>query len=122
MADKPVKLSRIPDLIVLGLFVATLIASACIWWLGNWEEYGLWLRLTLKILWTVWGVAFLATFLTKATIFGWTFRKYFRWEEATPPPPTAPRPTQAPWSKGPASSFGITVALTSLTGALGLAI
>ncbi|MGL4551116.1 MAG: hypothetical protein ACRC33_08010, partial [Gemmataceae bacterium] len=51
------------------------------------------------------------------TVFGWSFRRYFRWDGEGDPPPGAPRPTKAPWYKSPTASFGFTVAIVSVTGA-----
>jgi hypothetical protein len=120
MAEQRTRWARlIPDLIVLGLLLASIIASLCLWFLGNWAEYGWWLMLTLRIIWGCWIVACLATVLTKVTIFGWSFRKYFRWPgEGRPPDPGAPRPTRAPWVKSAAASFSFTVAMVSVTGAI----
>jgi hypothetical protein len=111
----------IADLVVLGLLVGSLLASGCIWLLGDWEQYGWWLRLTLRIIWGCWIVVFLATMLTKVTIFGWSFRRYFRWNDKSQPPPQIPRPTRAPWSKSGLASFSFTVSLVALTGIIALA-
>lgn len=111
----------IPDLIVLGLLAASAVASLCLWFFGNWDEYGFWLALALRIVWGCWIVACLATVLTKVTIFGWTFRKYFRWPTAERPPDARIRPTRAPWVKSAAASFSFTVAMVSVTGAFAIA-
>jgi len=118
----PRKASLITNLIVLGLFAGTLIASACLWWLGDWENHDAGLKLTLKILWGSWMGVCLATLLTQATIFGWTFRQYFRdWPEGwNPSEMFRRRPTRAPWSKSGLASFSFTVAMASVTGLVAL--
>src|SRR5262245_223945 len=108
---------QIPDLTVLGLLAASVIASLVMWFVGNWDEYGWWLALALRIVWGSWIVACLATVLTKVTIFGWTFRKYFRWPGEGRPAGARIRPTRAPWVKSAATSFSFTVAMVSVTGA-----
>jgi len=111
----------IPDLIVLGLLGASVIASLCLWFLGDWDNYSFWLHLTLRIIWGCWIVACLATVLTKVTIFGWSFRKYLRWPGEGRPPGARIRPTRAPWIKSAAGSFSFTVAMVSVTGAFAIA-
>jgi hypothetical protein len=118
---QPGKAGRITDLVVLGLLVGTAMASGCLWYLGNWEEHGWALTLTLRILWGSWIVACLATILTKVTIFGWSFRQYFRWQGEGRPPWARFRPSRAPWSKDGKASFSITVAMVSLTGLVAVA-
>ncbi len=103
---------------VIVLFVAMAIASTCLWYFGNWEEYEFGLTLTLRILWGVWLVVLLATILTRVTIFGWSFRNYLRLDEAGPPLPR--RPTTAPWYKSGVTSFAITVFIVSLTGVVSI--
>jgi hypothetical protein len=107
----------ISTLVVVCLLVATLVATVCLWLFVDRERYGFGLTLTLRILWGVWIVTLLAVFLTRVTIFGWSFRRYFRWQAEGPPPEQAPRPTRAPWTKGSKTSFSITVVLVSMTGA-----
>jgi hypothetical protein len=107
----------ISTLVVISLLAATLIATVCLWLFVDQERYGFGLTLTLRILWGAWIVTLLATTLTHVTIFGWSFRRYFRWSDDSPPPPQAPRPTRAPWTKGSKTSFSITVVLVSMTGA-----
>ena len=73
------KAGLITNLVVLALLAGTAIASLCLWYLGDWEGHAWALTLTLRILWGSWIVACLATILTRVTIFGWSFRQYFRW-------------------------------------------
>src|SRR6185503_7699136 len=84
-------------------------------------EYHWGVTLAFRILWGCWIVGLCALILTRVTIFGWSFRRYFRWDEPTPPP-GAPRPTRAPWRKGGKSSFGFTVTMVSVTGAAAVTI
>jgi hypothetical protein len=121
-ANRNGKATWIVTLVFLGHLAGVLIASACLWWLGNWERYHSGLTLTLRILWGVLTVHLLATILTRVTIFGWNFRRYFRPTEATKPPPPPLRATTAPWYKSGKVSFSITVVLVSLTGACAIAI
>jgi hypothetical protein len=116
------KAKLISNLAVILLLVATTIATVCLWLFVDREHHGWGLSLTLHILWGCWIVALLATFLTRVAIFGWSFRRYFRWQSEGPPPQEAPRPTRAPWTKGSKTSFSITVVLVSLTGATALAV
>jgi hypothetical protein len=115
------KARLITTLVVVILLAVTLVATACLWLLVDRERYGWGLTLTLRILWGVWIVTWLAIILTRVTIFGWSFRRYFRWPEDGPPPQQAPRPTRAPWNKGSKTSFSITVVMVSLTGAAAVA-
>jgi hypothetical protein len=112
------------SLILVAVVTGTGIAVALMLWLGNWESWGL--QLALRIVLGCCVVICLATILTRVTIFGWNFRRYFRWpgEGGTPPPvvaETIPRPARAPWYKSGAASFSITVVLVSLTGAAAVA-
>jgi hypothetical protein len=118
--DRPRRARVIATFVVLGHLVATLIAIACLGWLGNPESFGV--TLAERILWAVWIVHALAQVLTRVTIFGWNFRRYFRpsGDERPPAPPL--RPTRAPWYKSGTVSFTTTVFLVALTGACGLAI
>jgi hypothetical protein len=100
------------------LLVAACIATACLWWLGDWEEYAFGLTLTLRILWGVWLVALTALILTHVTIFGWSFRNYLRLNQAGPPPPR--RPATAPWYKSGVASFTTTVFIVSSFGVAAL--
>jgi hypothetical protein len=111
--------------VVFALLGAALVATALLWWLGDWEGHGWALWLTLRIVWGVWLATCLGMVLTRATMFGWYFRRYFgRSEPGAAPPkeseaPTAerPPPPPPPWPKSGAASFSITIVLTSLTGA-----
>lgn len=111
----------LPDLIVLGMLGASVLTSLCLWFLGDWDEYGFWLALSLRTVWGCWIIACLATVLTKVTIFGWSFRKYFRWPGEGRPPGARIRPSRAPWVKSAAASFSFTVAMVSVTGAFAIA-
>jgi hypothetical protein len=113
--------SWIVTLIALGHLVAVLIATASLWWFGNWERYSSGLVLTLRIIWGVWIIHALSAILTRVTIFGWNFRTYFRLDGSGPRPAMAIRPAKAPWYKSGAVSFSITVVLVSLTGACAIA-
>ncbi len=118
MGERPSSKARlITTLLVVILLAATLVATGSLWLLVDRQRYSWGLTLTLKILWGVWIVTLLAIILTRVTIFGWSFRRYFRWPDEVPPPHQAPRPTRAPWTKGSKTSFSITVVLVSLTGA-----
>ena len=95
--------------------------------LGDWQDYS-WSRdLTLRILWGCCVVALAATLLTRLTIIGWYFRRYFRPSRAgrcrrREPIGAGPRrPTGAPWYKSGALSFSMTVTLVSLAGATAIA-
>jgi hypothetical protein len=114
--------SWISTLVVIALLGAVVAATLLIWWLGNWEAHAWALTLTLRILWGCWLVTSLAIILTRVTIFGWYFRRYFRLPGGAPPipivrPSQQPRPARAPWYKPGKASFSITVVLVSLTGA-----
>jgi hypothetical protein len=106
--------------VVLVLLGATIMTSLLLWFLGDWEKRGWGLTLTLRILWGCWAVTFLATVLTRVTIFGWNFRRYFRWapggEQRKLVHEAGGRLIRAPWYKSGAASFSITVVLVSLTG------
>ncbi len=113
-------------LIVLLLVVACAITSVLLRWLGNWEEHAFGLKLAERIVWGCGLVGCLATVLTRVTMFGWYFRRYFRWPgegagAPTPPVPLPRRPATAPWYKSGKASFTITVVLVSLTGAIAIA-
>jgi hypothetical protein len=117
------KAIRILYAIVLALLAGCLVTTALLWWLGDWERHPGGLTLTLRIVWGCWLVVLLSALLTRVTIFGWYFRRYFRWpqEGEAPPVPRPPavvpdRPVRAPWPKSGAASFSITVVLVSLTG------
>lgn len=119
--------------VIAAAFVAgTIVATGLIyliWWLAGgvgWQDYS-WPRdLTLRILWGCCVVALAATMLTRLTIVGWTFRRYFRPGEQPTPPREAigagpRRPAVAPWYKSGALSFSMTVSLVSLVGATAIA-
>jgi MFS family permease len=108
--------------IIAGSFLAfSIVATLLICWLGDWQNYGWALGLTLRILWGCCIVALVATTLTRVTIIGWRFRRYFRTAEQTPPPPDpvgvgTRRPTVAPWYKSGILSFSMTVSLVAVVG------
>jgi magnesium-transporting ATPase (P-type) len=112
--------------IIAGSFLAVaVVATILIWWLGDWQNYAWPLDLTLRILWGCFVVALAATTLTRVTIIGWRFRRYFRTaEQATPPPDPVGvgtrRPTIAPWYKSGVLSFSMTVSLVAVVGATAL--
>ena len=117
MADQPNNAARwISSVVVLALLLVTGIASAIIWWTGDWEHHAWGLTLTLRILWGVWIVIALVTVLTRVTIFGWSFRRYFRWAGDKMPEWARFRPSKAPWSKSSKSSFSFTVVNVALFG------
>jgi hypothetical protein len=122
------KALRILYAIVLTLLTASVVTTALLWRLGNWERHEGGLTLTLKIVWGCWLVLLLGAILTRVTIFGWYFRRYFRRPQQgeAPPVPRPPvvvadRPTRAPWPKSGKASFSITVTLVSLTGSAAIA-
>jgi hypothetical protein len=131
--QQPSKARWILTWVVLAHLLATGVATLCLLQLGDWERYRGGLDLTLRIIWGCWIVHLLATVLTSVTIFGWSFRRYFRWSETMlPGPPPEPiaadslprkgplRPARAPWKKSPLASFSITVVLVSITGVAAL--
>jgi hypothetical protein len=113
--------------IIAGPFlVGSIVATAAIWWLGDWQNYGWGLDLTLRILWGCCIVVLTAAMLTRLTIIGWYFRRYFRPAEQAVPPPDpvgagTRRPTSAPWYKSGALSFSMTLTLVGMAGATALA-
>ena len=102
-------------LVVLVLLAGAGATSLLLHTLGNWEKHQRELILANRIVWGSWILCAAAVLLTRATVLGWSFRRYFRWEGDGLPPAEAPRPTRAPWYKSPAASFGFTVALVSFT-------
>jgi hypothetical protein len=106
----------ISSIVLLALFVVIGIASAFIWFTADWERYAWGLTLALRVMWGSWFVVALVTYLTRVTIFGWSFRRYVRWAEDNMPTWTRFRPSKAPWSKSGAVSFTFTAILTWLTG------
>jgi hypothetical protein len=115
-------LKSVATWVIAALLVASLAVTVCLYLFVDSAETHPRLTLTFRILWGCWIVVLFALILTRVTIFGWSFRRYFRWDEPSPPPQTTPRPTRAPWIKGGKSSFGFTVAMVSLTGAAAVAI
>jgi hypothetical protein len=111
----------IVTLVALVHLVGVAIATVCLWWFGNWERYRDGLTLTLRILWGVWMVHALSAVLTRVTIFGWNFRRYFRLDENGSPESLPVRPTRAPWFKSGKVSFSTTVVLVSLFGSAAIA-
>jgi hypothetical protein len=117
MADQPNNTARwVSSVAVLVLLLVTGIASAIIWWTGDWKQHAWGLTLTLRILWGVWIVLALATILTRVTIFGWSFRRYFRRAGDKMPEWARFRPSRAPWSKSGKASFSFTVVNVALFG------
>jgi magnesium-transporting ATPase (P-type) len=108
---------------VAGTAVATALIYLTWWWVGGvgWTDYS-WSRdLTLRIFWGCCIVAVAACLLTRVTIIGWYFRRYFRTAEHATPPPDAVgvgtrRPTVAPWFKSGTLSFSMTVSLVAVVG------
>lgn len=95
------------------------VTSFLLRWLGDWDAHGWELRLAERIVWGSCLIAALAVVLTGVTIFGWSFRRYFRWPGDGVPAdgrPVRMRPVRAPWVKSPIASFSTTVILVSLTG------
>jgi magnesium-transporting ATPase (P-type) len=113
--------------VIAGSFlVVAIIATILIWQLGDWQNDGWALSLTLRILWGCCIVAIAAATLTRVTMVGWNFRRYFRaGEHATPPRDPVGvgvrRPTVAPWYKSGILSFSMTVSLVAVVGATAIA-
>jgi hypothetical protein len=121
------KAGWITTLIVACILGGAALTSVLLRWLGDWKEHAWGLSLAERIVWGCCLVAALANVLTRVTIFGWNFRRYFRWPQEgggqpAPPPGVLPRPARAPWGKSGAASFSITVVLVSLTGATAVAL
>jgi hypothetical protein len=104
-------------LVVLVTLIGAVAANLLLVQLGDWENQEAELTLAVRVIWVVWGLVAASIILTRVTVFGWSFRRYFRWDGEGDPPPGAPRPTKAPWYKSAAASFGFTVAIVSITGA-----
>ncbi|HBI43404.1 MAG TPA: hypothetical protein DDY78_11190 [Planctomycetales bacterium] len=108
--------------IIAGSFLAVaVVATILIWCFGDWQNYGWALDLTLRIFWGCCIVAVAASLLTRVTIIGWYFRRYFRTAEHATPPRDAVgvgtrRPTTAPWYKSGVLSFSMTVSLVAVVG------
>jgi uncharacterized membrane protein len=113
--------------VIAGSFlVVAIIATILIWQLGDWQNYAWPLDLTLRIVWACCVVAVAACLLTRVTIIGWYFRRYFRTAEHATPPRDAVgvgtrRPTTAPWFKSGILSFSMTVSLVAVVGVTALA-
>jgi hypothetical protein len=108
--------------LVLGIVAGSLllgaaVTTALLWWLGDWEHHGFGLTLALRIVWGVTLLTGLASLLTRATMFGWYFRRYFGRADPAAPQAAEPLPTTPPWPKSGKASFSITLILVSLTGA-----
>jgi hypothetical protein len=103
-------------LVVLVTLIGAVAANLLLVQLGDWENQEAELTLAVRVIWVVWGLVAASIILTRVTVFGWSFRRYFRWDGEGDPPPGAPRPTKAPWYKSAAASFGFTVAIVSITG------
>jgi hypothetical protein len=116
--DQGNRIWLIISLVVLVLLGAVGATSALLVALGDWESHAEELRFANRVLWGTWIVAAVGVVLTRVTVFGWSFRKYFRWEGEGEPPPNLPRPTRAIWYKSPSASFGFTVAMVALTGSV----
>ncbi len=121
MADNGRWVWLIIGLVVLVLLAAVGAASGLLVALGDWENYPAELTLANRIIWGSWMLAAVGVILTRVTVFGWSFRRYFRWEGEGEPPSELPRPTRAIWYKSPAASFGFTVAMVALTGGVAAA-
>src|SRR5918911_4275337 len=111
--------------VVLALLGASALTTLLLYALGDWERHGWALRLTRRIIWGAWVLVCLAFVLTRVTIFGWSFRKYFLREPEGPSGEPVVvtgtgRPVRAPWYKSGVASFSITVVLVSLTGTAAL--
>ncbi|MFQ3650078.1 MAG: hypothetical protein SNJ75_07070 [Gemmataceae bacterium] len=104
------------SLVVLVTLIGAVAANVLLVQLGDWENHRGELTLALRVIWVVWGLVAASILLTRVTVFGWSFRRYFRWDGEGDPPPGAPRPIKAPWYKSAAASFGFTVAIVSITG------
>jgi hypothetical protein len=118
----------VTNVVAASFLVVTVAAAAVLYFFGDWEHHRWGLDLTFRILLGAGVVAVLAAALTRVTIIGWYFRRYFRPAERTGPPPPDPvggtvprRPARAPWYKSGALSFSMTVGLVSVTGAVAVA-
>lgn len=104
------------SLVVLVTLLGAVAANIFLVLLGDWDNHEAELTLAVRVIWVVWGLVAASIVLTRVTVFGWSFRKYFRWDGEGEPPPGTPRPIKAPWYKSAAASFGFTVAIVSITG------
>ncbi len=117
MAQQPKNLaSWIVTLVAFIHLIGVVIATLCLNWFGDWEHYSSGLLLTRRILWGVWVIHALAAILTRVTLFGWSFRRYFRLDENGSAQQLPVRPTRAPWYKSGKVSFSTTLILVSLLG------
>ena len=111
MADFHDKITtRVTWIIIAVLLAGTTIATAFLFELGDWERHAGALTLSLRILWGSALVGCVASALTRLTIFGWSFRNWFR---------PIPRigVLEPPWPKSGAASFAVTFSLVALLGA-----
>src|SRR4051794_18313732 len=107
--QRPSKAGWIASLIALIHLVITAVAHLVLVTFVDADRYGEGLWLTLRIIWGCWIVHVLALLLPRVPLFGWTFRRYFRWPGVTADAPIVPtellprqgplRPTRAPWGK-----------------------
>ncbi|MGL4554305.1 MAG: hypothetical protein ACRC33_24345, partial [Gemmataceae bacterium] len=67
-------------LVVLVLLGGALIAHGLINTLGDWGRHDAELRIAQRIVWAVWALTASSVILTRVTVFGWSFRRYFRWD------------------------------------------
>src|SRR4051812_22096384 len=104
MAESGNRVWFIIGLVVLVLLAAVGAASGLLLALGDWENHSDALWLATKIIWGSWMAAAVGVILTRVTFFGWSFRRYFRWDGEGDPPSEAPRPTKAIWYKSAAAS------------------
>lgn len=61
--------------VLVSLFGTTVLASVCLWILGDWEKYSGPLGLAMRIIWGALWVLIIATVLTRVAIFGWQKKK-----------------------------------------------
>jgi hypothetical protein len=132
LEPRSTKSGFVTAIIAAAFLVGTAVATAflyLIWWLAGgagWQEES-WARdLTLRILWGCCIVALAAALLTRVTIIGWYFRRYFRPAEQAVPPPDpvgagTRRPSSAPWYKSGALSFSMTVSFVATLGVTAVA-
>ena len=94
--------------VLVSLFGATVLASVCLWVIGDWSEGHGPMMLALKIIWGTWWVLAIATVLVRVAIFGAHRRraqeqKLHKGDQGgtTPPAPDpAPLPPPAPNGNG----------------------
>src|SRR5438477_12150221 len=95
--------------IILVLLGGTGLATLALYWLGDWDQHDWALTLSLRVVWGSGLVGCVAAALTRVTIFGWSFRNWFR-------PVEKIGVIEPPWPKSGAASFAVTVTLVSLLG------